>query len=130
METISTALALLLYELAINQDIQQKLYLDLIACHPNESEVTYDDLNKSKYLDNVVNETLRKHTTVARIFRQAVNDFSFDTFSVKKGQTLGISLYNLHMDERLFKDPHKFRPERFETDEIPFEPIPFVDGPR
>ena len=58
METISTTLSLLLYELAIHQDIQDKLYKDLIACHPTD-DVAYDDLNKSKYLDNVVNETLR-----------------------------------------------------------------------
>ena len=130
METVSTALALLLYELAINPDIQDKLYKDLVACHPTD-DVEYDDLNKSKYLDNVVNETLRKHTTLARVFRQAVNDYKFDTFKVKKGQTVSVSLYNLHMNEKLFPDPHKFKPERFDhPEEIPFEPIPFVDGPR
>ena len=58
METVSTSLGLLLYELAINQEIQDKLYKDLSACHPTD-DVAYDDLNKSKYLDNVVNETLR-----------------------------------------------------------------------
>jgi len=130
METISTALGVLLYELAINQDIQDKLYRDLVACHP-DAQVDYDDLNKSKYLDNVISETLRRYTTVARVFRQAVNDYEFDTFKVKKGQTVAVSLYNLHMNEKLFPDPHKFKPERFDKpEEIPFEPIPFVDGPR
>ena len=101
METVSTALALLLYQLAINQDIQDKLHKDLVACHPTE-EVTYDDLNKSKYLDNCVNEALRRHTTLARIFRTAIDDYEFETFKVKKGQTVSVSLYNLHMDEKLF----------------------------
>lgn len=102
METISTALSLLLYELAINQEIQDKLYKDLITCHPTD-DVAYDDLNASKYLDNVLNEALRKHTTLNRIFRQAVSDYDFGDFKVKRGQTIGVSLYNIHMNEKLFK---------------------------
>ena len=69
METVSTALGVLLYEIAINHDIQDKLYKELVACHP-DAHVAYDDLNKSKRLDNVINESLRRYTTVARVFRQ------------------------------------------------------------
>lgn len=99
-----------------------------MASHPTD-ELDYDNL-KSDYLNLCIKETMRKYTTVYRVFRQAVNDYEFDTFKVKKGQTLAISLYNFHYNEKLFKNPKQFRPERFETDEIPFEPIPFADGPR
>ena len=125
---VSNTLSFLLYELAINQDIQEKLYKDLIACHPTD-DVDYENL-KSGYLDRCIKETMRKYTTTFRVFRQAMNDYEFDTFKVKKGQTVGVSLINLHYDEKLFKNPNQFRPERFETDELTFEPIPFADGPR
>jgi len=131
METVSTALALLLYELALNQEIQDKLYKELVDCYSDE-EVSYDDLNKSRYLDCVINETLRKHTTVSRIFRKALADYDFGDFKIQKGQTMGISLYCLHMDENIYVDPHKFKPERFEENPNGFgiSFIPFVDGPR
>ena len=35
------------------------------------------------------------------------------------------------MNEKLFPDPRKFKPERFDhPEEIPFEALPFLDGPR
>ena len=123
-------MSVLLYYLAIDPKRQEILYKDLVSCHPDE-EVDYDDLNKSKCLENSINEAMRLNTTVIRVLRKAVNDFEFETFKVRSGQTVAVSLNNLHMDENLFKDPHKFKPERFENpSEIKFQPIPFNDGPR
>ena len=125
-------MSLLLYEMAINSEIQSKLSKELWECYPTD-ELNYEDMNKSKYLDAVVNETLRKHTTVGRIFRKTLADYDFGDFKVKKGQTIGISLHNLHNDPALFKEPQKFNPERFISGELAnnnnFQPIPFVDGP-
>lgn len=108
METISTALSLLLYELSLNPDIQEKLHEELKSLYPEE-KISYDDLNKSKYLDSVINETLRLHTILNRIFTKAHADYDFGDFKVKKGQTVGISLYNLHHDKDLYQEPYKFR---------------------
>lgn len=133
IETVHTMLSVLMWELAVNQNVQDKLYKDLIDCYPNE-EIEYDDLNKSKYLDCVLNEALRKHTTLNRIFRQATVNYDFGNgLKIKKGQTVGVSLYNLHNDHRNYKEPEKFRPERFERNEVDTSLpvfIPFVDGPR
>ena len=128
---VSNTLGALLYHLAINPEKQEKLQRDLVSCHPDE-EVGFDDLKKSKYLENCINEAMRMNTTVNRVLRKAANDYDFGNFKISSGQTVGVSIYNLHMDEKLFKDPHKFRPERFDgnPDDIPFQPIPFNDGPR
>lgn len=61
-DTAATISAFMAYELALNQQIQQKLYNEIRAV--NESldggRLTFDALSKLKYLDQVINETLRK----------------------------------------------------------------------
>lgn len=66
-ETTSTLLSFLSYELAVNQDIQQKLYEEirevsrsLQTNSEKEPVLNYDALSKMKYMDQVINETLRK----------------------------------------------------------------------
>jgi len=50
---------------------------------------------------------------------------------VPKGTTLNLGLVMLGYNEKVFKDPHKFRPERFELEKPgPFEYVPFSAGPR
>lgn len=116
-ETISNSLAHLLLELALNQDIQEKLYQDLIDCYP-EDHVSFDDVGKSKYLECVVNESLRKYPAINRIFRIALEDCDLGDFKVKKGQTVGVSLYNLHHDPEIYPEPDRFYPERFLDNKI------------
>lgn len=50
------------YELAINPDIQQKLYLEIQAMEDelDGKTVSYEKIQGMKYLDQVVSETLRK----------------------------------------------------------------------
>jgi len=134
LETISTALSLVLYEMAINTEMQLRLFKELRELYPTD-EISYEDVNKSKYLDAVINETLRRHTTLARIFRKATANYDFGEFKVEKGQTMAISLHNLHHDPKIYESPEEFNPDRFITGELAkgtntFRPIPFVDGPR
>jgi len=135
LETIGTALSALLYELAIHENIQTKLVEELNKYFPDNDEVVYEDIFKCEYLNAVIDETLRKHTTLNRVSRKAIEDCDLGDFKVKKGQSIGISLYNLHNNPNLYPEPEKFKPERFITGELApgsdtFRPIPFVDGPR
>lgn len=57
METTSIFFITLFFELAIDQDVQEKLYREIINYHPNE--VPFENLNDSHYLDCVVNEYAR-----------------------------------------------------------------------
>lgn len=117
METISTALIHVLLKLAIHQDVQAKLYEEIIGTFPDE-KIAYDDIGKSKYLDAVVSETLRIHPAINRLFRICVGDTDFGEFKVNKGQLVGVSVYNIHHNPALFPEPDKFRPERFVNNEV------------
>lgn len=61
-DTVSTMITFLMYELAIAQDIQQKLYEEIRETSDalNGARLTYDILPKMKYLDQIICEILRK----------------------------------------------------------------------
>ncbi|KAJ8922485.1 hypothetical protein NQ315_007513, partial [Exocentrus adspersus] len=64
-ETSSTTMTFAIYELAINQDIQDKVRQEVnevLARHDNK--FTYDAMNEMTYLEKVFNETLRKHPPI------------------------------------------------------------------
>jgi len=133
LESISAVLSFLLHELAFHSEIQLKLYKELWECHPTD-EINYEDINKCEFLDACLNEVLRLHTTVCRVFRTATQDYDFGEFKVQKGQTVGLSLQNLHHDPEVYSDAHTFNPNRFSGGELADASstysIPFLDGPR
>lgn len=62
LDSSSSALTFAAYELVANPDVQQKLHEEIAEVNEQlrGKRVTYDVLQKMKYLDQVVSETLRK----------------------------------------------------------------------
>lgn len=60
-ETVSATMSFIAYELGVNPDIQQKLIneIDETFDSLNGQDITYDRIQKMKYMDQVVCETLR-----------------------------------------------------------------------
>lgn len=59
-ETSSTSLGRILYSLALNQDVQQKLRDEVMTARDlPEREISYDDLTQLPYMDAVIRETMR-----------------------------------------------------------------------
>ena len=119
-----------LLELSSCQEAQEKLYKELVECYPND-RVAYDEINKSEYLSACLDESMRLHPALNRLLRVAVDDCDLGKFRLKKGQVVGVCVYNLHRDPQYFgADAHKFRPERFLNGEVETDFIPFGAGPR
>ena len=54
-ETVSTTMCFMAYELAVNQDIQDKLYDEIrVVTRECNGKLTYEDIMKMKYLDTVI----------------------------------------------------------------------------
>ncbi|XP_037038784.1 probable cytochrome P450 9f2 [Bradysia coprophila] len=118
-ETSSGMLTFASYELAANQDIQQKLYEEIAAMNEqlNGKSIHYDALQKLKYLDQVFSETMRKWPPLFQIDRQCTKEYIFDNgslkFEVEKGQSVLIPIYGIQHDPKYFPEPEKFDPDRF-----------------
>ncbi|RZF47577.1 hypothetical protein LSTR_LSTR014915 [Laodelphax striatellus] len=132
-ETSSAAICFLLYEMALNPDIQARLHEEIDTMDGN---INYDNIKEMEYLNMVFNETLRKYPAAPTLIRLCVKDYMLPNgFLIKKGTQVMVPVYGLHWDAKYFPQPDKFDPERFSpkapTHQIqPFTFLPFGEGPR
>lgn len=87
------------HELVADPDVQQKLYEEIAEVNEQlgGKRVTYDVLQKMKYMDQVVSETLRKWPIGVQTDRVCVRDYVYDDgerkFTIEKGSIVLFSLY-------------------------------------
>ncbi|KAJ0175190.1 hypothetical protein K1T71_009331 [Dendrolimus kikuchii] len=136
-ETSATTMSYLLYQLALNPDIQDKLIteIDEVIAKYN-GQVTYECLADMVYLDKVFKETLRMYSIVEPLTRNAGAEYKVPGTDIvlKKGQTVIVSPKGIHYDPTLYPEPEKFDPERFSVENSanrhPCAYMPFGVGPR
>ncbi|XP_029175229.1 cytochrome P450 6j1-like [Nylanderia fulva] len=136
-ETSSTAISNALYELALNQKIQDKLREEIDEeSIKHNGNFTYENIKKMNYLDKIFKETLRKYPSVPQLSRKTMSSYTFNDTKVNipKDQLVWIPIYAIQRDPDIYPNPDVFDPERF-TDEIvqtrhPMHYLPFGDGPR
>ncbi|GLT46572.1 hypothetical protein SLA2020_203160 [Shorea laevis] len=93
--------------------------------------LNWDDIQKMRYSWNVACEVLRLAPPLQGAFREAMNDFIFNGFSIPKGWKLYWSANSTHKNSLYFPEPEKFDPARFEGNgPAPYTFVPFGGGPR
>ncbi|XP_068622758.1 cytochrome P450 6B5-like [Battus philenor] len=136
-ETSATTMTYMLYELAKNNKIQEKLTAQIDeVLKRHKGEITYDTLKDIDYFDRVFDETLRKYPIVDPLQRRAQRDYTFpdSNVTIKKGQMILVSCWGLHHNPEYYPDPQKFDPERFSPENVKnihsCAYLPFGTGPR
>lgn len=135
-ETTATALSYTAHFLTVHQDIQEKVYQEIISKTDSENKIpTYEDAHNLHYLDQVINETLRLYPPVVLFMsRIAAHDYDMNGIKLPAGMKVEIPIYSIHHDPDLWPDPEKFDPERFSPENRskihPMAHIPFGAGPR
>jgi len=133
-ETTATTLQFIAYTLAMNQSVQNKLIDEIDHVLEKHNEINYDSIADMKYMDMVIDETLRIYPPALRTDRVANADYEYEGLKIKKGQVIGIPIYVLHHDAEIYPDPEEFRPERFSDENKKKREtvayIPFGAGPR
>ncbi|XP_056636476.1 cytochrome P450 6j1-like [Diorhabda sublineata] len=116
IETTSTGMSWMMFELAFNQNIQDKLREEIIeVIKKHEGKITWQAIQEMKYLDMCYLETLRRYPIVPFLDRKAIEDYKIEgtNFVIEKGTVIYIPLFGLSWDEKYYPDPYKFDPERF-----------------
>jgi cytochrome P450 family 6 len=136
-ETSGSTMTYALYELAKHPEVQERLRKeinDVLEKHNNE--ITYEATNEMPYLDQVIDEALRKYPAVDNLLRKAERDYLVPGTKhvIEKGTQVFIPVFGLHRDPEIYPNPDKFDPERFTAENKgkrhPFAYLPFGEGPR
>ncbi|XP_022916482.2 cytochrome P450 9e2-like [Onthophagus taurus] len=142
-EIVSTMMAFLCHELALNQDIQKKLQQEIdVAFNKTNEKLNYEEMVHMKYLDMVISEILRKWPLGIMLSRECVRDYKLigseihgeNDIVIEKGVSIMIPVYGIHRDPNFYPNPDHFDPERFnDTNKHninPYAYLPFGIGPR
>ena len=130
--TTASLMNFILYELALNQNVQKKLREEISEMlNQNDGKLTYEGLNEIKYLDMVVSEGLRKYPPIYVLSRKCTKEYKIPNSKlvVPIGTQVTIPVYSIQRDPEYFPDPEKFIPERFSEENVknirPFTYLPF-----
>jgi cytochrome P450 family 6 len=116
-ETSSSAMSYSIFELARNQNVQKKAQeeIDRVQKAANSNELSYDTLSEMKYLDCIVDETLRKYPILSSLFRVGTKDYQIPKTDIvlPKGTPVFMPIIGIQRDPEVYDDPMAFKPERF-----------------
>ncbi len=132
-ETTALALTYTLWLLAANPDEYARLVAEvdevLGGRVPGEK-----DLERLRFTGAVVKESLRLYPPAWSMGRLAADDLEVGGIRLERGTQVLASQWVVQRDPRWFREPERFRPERFLNDEcknLPrFAYFPFGGGPR
>ncbi|KAF7961094.1 hypothetical protein EAE96_000761 [Botrytis aclada] len=142
-DTTSSLLGFTILALARDPACYQKLrkiILEEFGTFNEPKDITFTNIKTCKYLQWVLNESLRVYPVVPWNFRVANKDTTLprgggkdgkSKVFVKKGAVVEYSAFALHRREDLWgKDADEFKPERWEGRKVGWEYLPFNGGPR
>lgn len=129
-----------MYAVAVHHDVQAKLYAEIREMEESlgGKRLDYESMQKMRYLDQVICETLRMWPSLTATDRLCVKDYVYDdgnlSFEMKKGDSFTIPIYSFHHDEKFYHDADRFDPDRFSPENktriVPGTYMPFGVGPR
>ena len=115
-ETTATITSFSLYSLARYPEIQQKAYQEAKGLQ-NMDTMKYDELSERlPYISAVISESMRHYPPVTPIIalkREATRGAHVGNVAIPEGARVQFNVYQIHHDERWYKDPTEFVVERF-----------------
>lgn len=140
VETSSVTLNFIGCQLAIHQDVQEKLRKEVRSTiEKHGGELTFDALKDMTYMNQVISESQRCFSALGFLGKVCTTEFELQgsdglNHRVKPGTEIAIPIFGLHKDPKYWDNPEIFDPERFNDEnkqsieKMAF--LPFGEGPR
>ncbi|KAE8743189.1 Cytochrome P450 CYP12 [Frankliniella occidentalis] len=137
IDTTSTVVATVLYQLATNPEKQKTLQEELDRVIPDKRKpLTKEQLEELKYMRACIKETMRIMPIIIGNSRTSVKDLVLGGYQIPAGTMLNTPNYFLGRNEKYFPRAKEFLPERWLPGapdlkcKNPFAYLPFGFGPR
>tara|TARA_R110001592_G_scaffold363248_3_gene682146 strand:- start:49621 stop:50979 length:1359 start_codon:yes stop_codon:yes gene_type:complete len=114
-DTTTSALTMVTYHLAHNQQWQQRLREELQGL--GKSHLEYEDLSQVTDLDHCFKEVLRLNPPVPMMMRRTVEEVELGGHVLQPHTMVQISPLYVHRMEQWWTNPHEFDPDRFTREE-------------
>uniref|UniRef100_A0A1X7T918 Cytochrome P450 n=1 Tax=Amphimedon queenslandica TaxID=400682 RepID=A0A1X7T918_AMPQE len=118
MDTTAHTTAFVLYTLSKHPEVQEKAYKQITSVLGNDEEPDGDSLQKMPYLGHHIKETQRLYHVTPYTARWLETDIELLNYHIPAKTTIFGGLETMGQDPTLFKDPLKFNPDRWTTDDI------------
>lgn len=134
LDTSVVTLEFTTYYLALNPDVQERVYNELASVVGERREIAYDDLQKAKMLQASLLEAMRMMPLSFLVDRICTQDTEVAGVKIEKGMVVEFPSPYMHNDPKYFPEPDKYIPERFikggevSSDTTAF--LMFGDGPK
>ncbi|XP_048644354.1 vitamin D 25-hydroxylase isoform X2 [Marmota marmota marmota] len=113
-ETTTNVLRWAILLMALYPNIQGQVWKEIDLIMGPDRKPSWDDKCKMPYTEAVLHEVLRFCNIVPLgIFHATSEDAVVRGYSIPKGTTVITNLYSVHFDEKYWKEPEVFNPERF-----------------
>jgi cytochrome P450 len=141
-DTTASLLSFVIRILAQDKRVWNKLRDEVLETFGTDtSNISFESLKRSSYLNHVVNEVLRLCPIVPNNARAAIHDTILprgggpdqsQPVFVPKGSAVFYSIYSMHHNKEYWgEDADEFRPERWEEGKLHmWDYLPFNGGPR
>ncbi|KAK2610031.1 hypothetical protein N8I77_003491 [Diaporthe amygdali] len=112
-ETVSTFLAAVTYFVLKNPAVYRKLQEEVRGRYKDGDEITAMSAQQLPYLQAVISEGLRIYPPGSQGFPRTCPGTTIDGYWVPQGVEVYTSAWTVTHDERNFRDPYAFKPERW-----------------
>ena len=113
----ANTLSFALVALALDPSIQEKARNQIRLLESEGVQITYKKINQLSYCWAIFRETLRIFPTVPLNARMVEEDFVYGNYTIPKGSRILINNMAVCRSEKYFKDPLKFDPDRWGSDD-------------
>jgi len=131
-DTISFGLSLVIHNLLIYPDVQDKLLADIDTALEETS--TYEAIQNMDYMHRVIQESGRFNNLFSSHERHCTKDYIVPetNITIPKGRIVKVFFSSVENDEKNYKNPKSFDPDNFLPENEPnkFAYMTFGQGPR